>query len=64
MNPYDMHRPAHHLQLEHAQHHARSALSALRAIDPRELTAAEHERLSRLAASLADVAAELARGQP
>lgn len=59
MNPYDMHRPTHHLQLEHAQHHTRSALSALRAIPPETLTAAEYQRLSRLAASLADVADEL-----
>jgi len=50
MTPHDPNRPAHHLQLEHAQHHARSALSALRAIPPETLTAAEHQRLSRLAA--------------
>mgnify|MGYP006927633399 CR=1 FL=1 len=59
-----MHRPAHHLQLEHAQHHARSALSALHAIPLETLTAAEHERLSRLASQLADVAAELAGDRP
>ena len=64
MTPHDPHRPPHAAQLEHAQHHTRSALSALRAIPPETLTAAEHERLSRLAASLADVAAELAGDRP
>lgn len=48
------HRPAHHAQLEHARHHSRSALSALRAVDVHGLTAAEHERLSRVASQLAD----------
>ena len=47
--------PAHHAQVEHARHHARSALSALHAIDACALTAGEHERLSRIAATLADV---------
>lgn len=64
MTPRDPNQPAHHLQLEHAQHHTRSALSALRAIPPETLTAAEYQRLSRLAASLADVADELAGDRP
>lgn len=64
MTLHDPHRPACHAQLEHAQHHTRSALSALRAIPPETLNAAERERLSRVAAALADVADELARVKP
>ena len=47
--------PAHHAQLEHALRHSRSALSALRSIDPHGLSADEYTRLSRVAAALADV---------
>lgn len=53
--------PPNHQQLEHARHHTRSALSALKAIDPQGLTAAEHECLSRVAAMLADAVDELTR---
>lgn len=58
---HDTHQPANHQQLEHARHHVRSALSGLRAIDVRELTASQHETLSRVAATLADAADELGR---
>ena len=64
MNLHDLHKPPHAAQIEHALFSTRSALSALRAIPPETLTAAEHQRLSRLAASLADVADALARDRP
>lgn len=64
MTPHDPNRPPHAEPLADALLRTRQALSALRSIDPRGLTAAEHERLSRLAASLADVADELGRVQP
>ncbi|MGD9885870.1 MAG: hypothetical protein AB7U95_37820 [Reyranella sp.] len=63
MTPHDPHRPPHAAQLEHAQHHARSALSALHAIDAGRIAPGQYERLSRLAAALADVADELAQAQ-
>lgn len=64
MLPHDHHKPAHHAQLEHALFSTRSALSALHSIDPRDLQPGEHERLSRIASQLADVAAELAGDRP
>ncbi len=57
----DPHRPAHASQLEDALYATRRALSALRAVDTTLLPHVEHERLSRLAATLCDVAEELAR---
>ncbi|MCC7059620.1 MAG: hypothetical protein IT508_05240 [Burkholderiaceae bacterium] len=60
-DPHDPHRPPHARQLSDALHGVRLALSALKAIDVQTLPAAEHERLSRLAANLADIAEELSR---
>lgn len=60
MTDPNAHRPPNQDQLDHARHHVRSALSALRAINAAAVSAAEHERLARLAATLSDAAAELA----
>lgn len=52
---------AHTQQLAHARHHAKSALSALRAVDQSGLAAGEYEQLSRTSAALADAVDELDR---
>ena len=59
--PHHHHRPAHAQQLDDASYGVRFALSALKAIDTHALPTAEHERLSRVASQLADIAEELSR---
>ncbi len=56
-----LHRPAGVRQLDDAIDHARRALSALRAIDPANVTGDQHAAVGRTASVLVDVVSELDR---